>query len=203
MLIKFVMPELELSENMAIVGSSDRLLKKELGSKIDIFDNVIRFNRAPVDGYETFVGSKTYLRVVNQHVMINNPINNKLWKGQSQYFVKNLRNCKILHYGMEISQSEIKNNVHESNQVFIFKAKSENAPLNPPNSSDRFSIGVGFINLCVISGIIPHIFGFDIEDRYRGHYWEYKPEPSKSHNILKEKEFLKDLEKNGKIILYR
>lgn len=67
MLIKFVMPELELSENMAIVGSSDRLLKKELGSKIDIFDNVIRFNRAPVDGYETFVGSKTYLRVVNQH----------------------------------------------------------------------------------------------------------------------------------------
>ena len=38
--------------NVAIVGASGSLLKSEMGSFIDSYDAVIRFNRAPGKGYE-------------------------------------------------------------------------------------------------------------------------------------------------------
>ena len=49
----------------AIVGSSGVLLSTMKGSEIDEHSAVIRFNKAPTKGFETYVGSKTTLRLVN------------------------------------------------------------------------------------------------------------------------------------------
>jgi len=57
--LKFIVPELVVSKNMAVVASSARLKDTNYGSQIDSFNEVIRFNRAPVVGYEDIVGKKT------------------------------------------------------------------------------------------------------------------------------------------------
>ncbi|MDA8978296.1 glycosyltransferase family 29 protein [bacterium] len=51
-----------------LVGNSSNLLSKNLGQKIDSFDSVIRFNRSPIKGFESYVGSKTTYRFINRVV---------------------------------------------------------------------------------------------------------------------------------------
>eukprot|EP00095_Tigriopus_kingsejongensis_P005749 maker-scaffold28_size608977-snap-gene-3.9 protein:Tk05749 transcript:maker-scaffold28_size608977-snap-gene-3.9-mRNA-1 annotation:"beta-galactoside alpha -sialyltransferase st6gal i ii" len=52
-----------------VVSSSGSLSKSGLGSRIDNDEFVIRFNNAPVIGYEKDVGTKTSLRIVNSQVV--------------------------------------------------------------------------------------------------------------------------------------
>ena len=52
-----VSPMLVLRENVAIVGASANLLGTNFGELIDSYDEVIRFNRSPTDGYENDYGS--------------------------------------------------------------------------------------------------------------------------------------------------
>ena len=102
--IKNVTPSLFLKDNIAVIGSSSSLLGNNLGKIIDSFDEVVRFNRAPTGGWEKHVGSKTTLRVSNNHVFSNvkhnvsGDENCDDWKpqGQPQNFIKDLINQKIL-----------------------------------------------------------------------------------------------------------
>ena len=95
--IKFVKPALKLGTEIAVVGSSASLLKNKYGEEIDNYKEVFRFNRAPIKNYESHVGSKTTLRVVNNHVFDNLEISNKGYSNQPKNFVKDLRNQKILY----------------------------------------------------------------------------------------------------------
>ncbi|XP_059479727.1 beta-galactoside alpha-2,6-sialyltransferase 2 isoform X2 [Neocloeon triangulifer] len=65
----------------AVIASAASLLDSQLGNFIDSHDAVVRFNHAPTDGYESDVGSKTTIRIVNSQVIskpefnfLNNPI---------------------------------------------------------------------------------------------------------------------------------
>ena len=51
-----------------LVGNSSNLLTQNLGSKIDQFDVIFRFNRAPIKGFESHVGNKTTHRFINRVV---------------------------------------------------------------------------------------------------------------------------------------
>jgi hypothetical protein len=53
--------ELFLPEKVAIIGSSPSLISRSLGSTIDSFDTVIRFNGAITKGFEKSVGGRTDL----------------------------------------------------------------------------------------------------------------------------------------------
>lgn len=53
------------NRNCAVVGSSGVLTNKGLGPEIDRHDIVIRFNLAPILGYESDVGSRTDIRMIN------------------------------------------------------------------------------------------------------------------------------------------
>mmetsp|Transcript_42728 Transcript_42728/g.67621 ORF Transcript_42728/g.67621 Transcript_42728/m.67621 type:complete len:388 (-) Transcript_42728:55-1218(-) len=57
-------------DQCAVVSSSGRILKHSHGTNIDAHDFVIRFNVAPVKGFEKHVGGKTSMRLVNPHVQI-------------------------------------------------------------------------------------------------------------------------------------
>lgn len=48
----------------------NKLIKMFKFSIIDLHDIVMRFNHAPTDGYETDVGKKSTIRVVNSQVTI-------------------------------------------------------------------------------------------------------------------------------------
>lgn len=53
----------------AVVGNGGSLLLHKLGKRIDAADAVIRFNGGITKGFETHVGTKTTVRLVNtQHL---------------------------------------------------------------------------------------------------------------------------------------
>lgn len=56
-------------KKVCIVGNSDGVLRTQLGSIIDQFDIVIRFNTFEIQGYEPWVGSKTDYVVLHDNFM--------------------------------------------------------------------------------------------------------------------------------------
>ncbi|MCC5450291.1 glycosyltransferase family 29 protein [Rheinheimera sp. UJ51] len=65
-MVKFlaITPELHISNNVAVVGNSPKILTKNLGAEIDSHQDVIRFNGALVDEYKSDVGSKTTFQFI-------------------------------------------------------------------------------------------------------------------------------------------
>jgi hypothetical protein len=51
----------------AVVSNSGSLLENEYGSLIDSHDVILRVNRCIIKGFETYVGSKTDIRLLNIH----------------------------------------------------------------------------------------------------------------------------------------
>lgn len=193
MIIKNTIPELQVSKNLIIVGSSNIVLQQKLGSVIDKFDDVARFNRAPTFNYEDYVGSKTTIRVTNPHVFAC--VEHAGWdtKGQSQYFVRNLRSQKILvihrshNEAQEFQQHSEK--LHKSCQAYRFD----------PLLDRRLSVGILFIIKCIQSKLIPYIYGFGLDEEGTSHYWENKPPNQTSHDYLVERQQLHKLIKEERI----
>lgn len=196
--IKQVIPNLFLNENLAIIGSSANLLNEEFGAEIDSFDEVVRFNRAPTEGWEKHVGSKTTLRVTNNHVF-SNVIHSvggdedcPEWKpkGQPQYFIKELKNQKILLLNQDASGWEEKEkHIDPTSTPFLanYYCAEEFTGVYMP------SVGHAFISLCIMNGIKPTLFGFGLEEKSNkaSHYWEDKNKISSSHGYNIEREFIK------------
>ena len=97
--LKYIKPTIFLNNNLIIVGSSSKLLNFD-GEEIDRYKSVIRFNRAPTKKYEKFVGSKTTLRVMNNHTFDNFDLEDR-FTGQPKSFIPDLRNENILRFLLE------------------------------------------------------------------------------------------------------
>ena len=160
--LKLVNPDLFISNPVAVVGSSSKILKDKNGVKIDSYENVIRFNRSVTKKFETYVGSKTSLRVVNNHVFDNLDISDKGYTNSPKNFVKKLKNSSILFVGPDEGPWERrKKNTHRSSNLFKF----DYAQLNEVKdilgikSEKNLQIGTIVLGICILSNIKPHIFG--------------------------------------------
>jgi|TARA_R110000796_G_scaffold251865_1_gene384295 hypothetical protein len=201
-----VVPELVLSSNIAIVGSSGNLSSSDYGQEIDEFDDVIRFNRAPTSGFEKDVGSKTTLRVVNNHVFNNNDISKEGYTNQPKDFVRNLRNTRILYLAEDINPfANRATNTDKSNDLYLFDYETMPQIKKAFDSvgANNFTLGVATVCLLVLNKIKPVLFGIDIEPRARDHYWELRPPPSGYHDINYEQKLLVELEKQNLIEVKR
>ena len=193
--IKNVTPSLFLKDNIAVIGSSSSLLGNNLGKIIDSFDEVVRFNRAPTGGWEKHVGSKTTLRVSNNHVFSNvkhnvsGDENCDDWKpqGQPQNFIKDLKNQKILLLNRDYSAwKEKEKHIDPSSTAFLGNylcVESFGGTRSP-------SVGYAFISLCIMNGVKPTLFGFGLmeDDEKASHYWENKDKIISSHGYKIERE---------------
>ena len=150
--------------DIAIVGSSGTLACNPMGAHIDKHEYVVRFNRAPIEGYEHVAGSKEDLRVVNRHAFTNAPIP-ECYSDQSQYFIKNLKNKTLFYFDIEV-RALMDYYLHIDPSCELFYAiyghmegikKELNIDLIP-----QFTTGLGFACLCIVSGIKPTLYGFDI-----------------------------------------
>ena len=197
-IIPHVSPCLHLNRNTALVGSSGSLKKSQYGSLIDNYNDVIRFNYAPTNGFQSDVGSKTTLRVVNNHVFDNFDLSKEGYTKSPKNFVRELRNQKILYVGPTLKPwSRRSKNAHFSNDLFLFDYKSISVLKNlmKCNFSQNLLVGTIIIGLCVLAGIRPTIFGFDLKPRPRTHYWQERPKNwnSSDHNPLEEQKVIIEL----------
>ena len=98
--IEGIDPNLSIDENLIIVASSAKVLEEKKGSIIDGFTDIIRFNRSPIEGYEKYIGSKTTIRVANQHVFGNIPHTGwDIGDQRHDTFIKDQRDVNIVHLG--------------------------------------------------------------------------------------------------------
>ena len=199
--IPYVHPNLTLGKKVAIVGASGNLNGSEFGNLIDKYDEVVRFNRSPTNGYETDVGSKTTLRVVNNHVFNNNDITKEGYSNSPPNFVRNLRNSRILYVAPDLGPWYNRdNNCHESNDAFLFDYCNVGGLKKTFEYRDdsNFQVGTIAILLCIAAGIKPDLFGFDLEPLPRTHYYEDRPpNGSACHNISKEQQLIIALNQQG------
>jgi len=208
-----VKPILTIGRKVAIVGSSAVLLEKEYGDIIDGYDTVIRFNRAPVVGYEKFVGSKTDLRVVNAHVFSNASCEgDERFKTakltQPKNFIKELENSNILHIGTagagsvnpdEMGWSDRSTHIHPTSKAFIMNYHS----ITIGQLSKAATVGIKTIKLMILNNLTPHLFGFGLGESGVTHYWEDRDPRSECHAYSDERNKLKQWEKQVQIKIFR
>ncbi len=199
--ITHVYPNLLLNKKIAIVGASGNLSGSKFGQLIDQYDEVIRFNRSPTDGYEIDVGSKTTLRAVNNHVFNNNDISKEGYTNSPPNFVKNLRNSRILYVAPDLEPWYNRDrNSDKSNDLYLFDySGTENLKNAFRYQEDKnFQVGTIVILSCIASGLRPDLFGFDLEPMPRTHYYEARPpNGSVCHNISKEQQLIIALNQQG------
>lgn len=198
--IPFVSPNLLIQDTVVIVGSSSSILNIN-GQEIDAFDTVIRFNRAPTAGYENFVGKKTSIRVLNNHVFDNVNIKKRGYSNQPQNFIKKIKNSEILRIGPHLANyKKVKKFSKKNNIVYFFDYKKipDLKRIVGYESEHNMSVGTVCISLLLVSEIKINIVGFDLDMRDTTHYWETRPNKmSKYHDQSYEKKWLKNkVEKN-------
>lgn len=206
MILEWVKPNMEVSKNLCIIGSSDNVIDKGFGKEIDAFDEVVRFNRAPVVGWEEHVGSKTTIRGSNGHVFGNKkPDLTRFTKaGQDQHFIAKQKNQSHLLISPN-PEREFRNGERQMHKTckafhifpkFYWKTKKDLDFGNNP------TVGFQFIYLCLCNGIIPHLYGFGMnEGGNSSHYWE-KRDLKASHNMKFERNILKKWNEEGKIVIH-
>jgi len=197
-----LIPDLTLNGSIAIVGSGSHLLNHEDGEIIDSFDHVVRFNRAPTSDYGKYVGSKTTVRVVNQHVF--GCVEHKGWEteGQSKDFIKHQENQIIIMQGPDVDpkSGEFWANRHETIHKTSNPYKVAFSKLKDEFSADVHpSVGISFIWLCVKNGLTPCLFGFD-DAIGAHHYWEDKQSVTGGcHDFRIERDLIEQWTYEGKI----
>ena len=205
--LPYVSPDLSISSNVAIVGSSGNLTSSLYGELIDSYDEIVRFNRAPLEGYDKDVGYLTTLRVTNNHVFNNVDIRGRGYPEQPPNFIKDLQDMKILCIGAhahDVAWVNRDKNIHESSSAYLFDHDRWHN-LNDEyaiHSPQRFTVGTTFILLCIKAGIRPHLFGFDLEVKDRTHYWEARPSGAACHDRHSETSFIRRMCTAGKLAIH-
>lgn len=221
--LAFCRPTIHIAPKVALVGSSGSLYGRGLGEEIDSHDVVVRFNRAPVEGFEADVGSKTTIRVVNGHVYNGVDIskNDGGYEKQPPDFVKKAENTQILVVAPELRfpdpshcEDWVKRtagNIHPSstNHVFNFSTMERLKVAVNGKFPRNLSVGacaVALVRVTLDSHDVPDaqptLYGFDVNPSIdRTHYWEKRPPQydNASHNIGGEMQMLIDMHKAGLI----
>ncbi|XP_069083920.1 CMP-N-acetylneuraminate-beta-1,4-galactoside alpha-2,3-sialyltransferase isoform X2 [Pleurodeles waltl] len=207
-----------------IVGNGGVLANKTLGAKIDAYEVVIRLNSAPVKGYEKDAGSKTTMRITYPEGAIQKL---EQYEKDSLFVMagfkwQDFKWLKYIVYNEKVSASD---GFWKSVATRIPKEPHEVRILNPyfiQEAAFTF-IGLPFNNGLMGRGNIPTLgsvaitmalhncdevavagFGYDMNlPNAPLHYYENIKmsaiKESWTHNIQREKDFLKKLVKAGVI----
>ena len=171
--IKNILPEIEISDPVIIVGNSPSVLKEKKGNEIDDFNTVIRFNDFKITENQDFVGKKTDL------IFITN-----------SFFVKKSysKNDKVvlLDNSSKIKKDEIdEKNYYHIDPYQLINLRYKYGPfknflrtldykgtwlnlLYPKN----ITIGMVAILLLIESKIKPTIYGIDFDYKKKSYYYK-------------------------------
>lgn len=175
-----------------LVGNSSSALNKKLGSYIDSFENVARFNRFKVNGYEEDLGTKCTHWVLNY----------KLTTDSRNYLVKNLE--KVISNTTDLKQALILTTAKDDGKLDDIRKqvdieviyKQYPVPFN-------YKPTTGFLTIKYLLDIFPqlNLVGFDFGKSH--HYWGNQgisDVPGK-HEWDKEKTYIDKLVAQNKIVI--
>lgn len=203
-----------------IVGNGGILSNKSLGSRIDEYDVVVRLNEAPVNGYTRDVGSKTTLRITYPEGAIQKP---ERYEKDSLFVFSAFKPLDFKWLRQMVFKKDLQGTegFWKSVARFVPRDPSEIRILNPyfiQEAAFQF-IGLPQNNGLMGKGNIPTLgtvaitmalhncdevavagFGYDMNTPHAPlHYYETVKmsaiKESWTHNISKEKEFLRKLVK--------
>lgn len=190
---------------VALVGNSGLMTTNEWGESIDTYDIVIRFNHAPTEGYEKYVGSKTTLRIVNGHCfggttdITRNP-------SASSNFLPSLPPQDILckTFNMEEFYKGIMNNVNKHNVFFPSPEFMQDVSKYTPGQEPT----AGLVGLFLLLPFFQQIdmYGFTFwENNYDYHYFEKVPLSADKlgHSFSREQEIVEQLQEQNRVILHK
>ncbi|KAM8838998.1 ST3 beta-galactoside alpha-2,3-sialyltransferase 3b isoform 1-T1 [Synchiropus picturatus] len=203
-----------------IVGNGGILFNKSLGPRIDEYDIVVRLNEAPVAGYSRDVGTKTTLRITYPEGAIQKP---DKYEKDSLFVFSAFKPLDFKWLRQMVFKEKLRGSegFWKSVAQFVPREPSEIRILNPyfiQEAAFQF-IGLPFNNGYMGVGNIPTLgtvaitmalhncdevavagFGYDMSKPHAPlHYYEAVKmsaiKESWTHNIAKEKEFLRKLVK--------
>ncbi|XP_062853359.1 ST3 beta-galactoside alpha-2,3-sialyltransferase 3a isoform X2 [Trichomycterus rosablanca] len=207
-----------------IIGNGGIISNKSLGSKIDTFDVVIRLNEAPVKGFEKDVGTKTTMRITYPEGAIQK---SSLYEQSSLFvfsgfkpldfkwlrhivFKNNLRGTEGFWKSVAREVPRQAADIRILNPYFIQEAAFQfiGLPINnylmgrgniPTLGTVAITMALHNCDEVAVAG-----FGYDMSNPHALlHYYEKLKmsaiKDSWTHNIAKEKEFLKKLVSAGVI----
>ncbi|XP_018532623.1 ST3 beta-galactoside alpha-2,3-sialyltransferase 3b isoform X1 [Lates calcarifer] len=203
-----------------IVGNGGILSNKSLGSRIDDYDVVVRLNEAPVRGYVKDVGTKTTMRITYPEGAIQRPEN---YEKDSLFVFSAFKPLDFKWLKQMVFKEKLKNidGFWKSVAHSVPREPTKMRILNPyfiQEAAFQF-IGLPFNNGVMGKGNIPTLgtvaitmalhncdevavagFGYDMNTPHAPlHYYETVKmsaiKESWTHNISKEKEFLRKLVK--------
>uniref|UniRef100_A0A3Q2QB86 CMP-N-acetylneuraminate-beta-1,4-galactoside alpha-2,3-sialyltransferase n=1 Tax=Fundulus heteroclitus TaxID=8078 RepID=A0A3Q2QB86_FUNHE len=202
-----------------VVGNGGILYNKSLGSRIDEYDVVVRLNEAPVRGYNRDVGTKTTLRITYPEGAIQKP---ESYEEDSLFVFSAFKPLDFKWLRHMVFKERLKGTegFWKSVAQHVPREPTEMRILNPyfiQEAAFQF-IGLPFNNGLMGKGNIPTLgtvaitmalhncdevavagFGYDMSSPHAPlHYYENVRmsaiKESWTHNISKEKEFLRKLE---------
>ncbi|XP_015260639.1 PREDICTED: CMP-N-acetylneuraminate-beta-1,4-galactoside alpha-2,3-sialyltransferase [Cyprinodon variegatus] len=203
-----------------IVGNGGILYNKSLGSRIDEYDVVVRLNEAPVSGYKRDVGTKTTMRITYPEGAIQKPDS---YEKDSLFVFSAFKPLDFKWLRQMVFKERLRGTegFWKSVAQYVPRDPTEMRILNPYfiyEAAFHF-IGLPFNNGLMGKGNIPTLgtvaitmalhncdevavagFGYDMTSPHAPlHYYENVKmsaiKESWTHNISKEKEFLRKLVK--------
>jgi len=175
-----------------LVGNSSSALNKGLGSHINSFENVIRFNRFKIKEYEVDLGTKCTHWVLNY----------KLTTDNRNYLVKNLSQIKSESTGLK--QALILTTAKDKGQINKVKKQVDVEVIykrfEPPFGSKPTT---GFLTIKYFLDIFPHLTLVRFDFGKSNHYWGnhgIADTPGK-HEWGKEKSYIDNLIEQDKIVI--
>ena len=207
----FISGELSLDGTCAIVGNSGKLLDFQNGALIDSRDVVIRFNGAITNGYLEYSGTKTTIRIMNCHYILNLEDENYFKHQKSRFpemerdFLLQLKNEIIIfktNPSWELwKKNEVLKHVDESNKILFFSDEFYNLA---KQMNDNKEASNGLMALLLALKYFKEIdcYGFSFYgDGFKGHYYEEIKDRSvkNNHNFDKERKIFELFQKNSYI----
>ena len=186
----------------ALVGNSGHLLEQDYAQLIDSYDVVMRFNLAPVKGFENKVGTKTTLRVIN----------NKTFSGIKDPMINSNRDNQLLDFIDDNILVAVWEDHHFQSSIFKFSHAKKLLFLNQEfqnNICNRYfyrSATTGFIGAIIALNLFKDIslFGFSFYqgDWNQRHYFESCKKFVSEHSHDQEKFILESFANKKYLTIY-
>ena len=211
----------ELNKSIVLIGNAsiDRYKdsdSEDIQKKVDSFDNVVRFNRFQIDGYEKYIGSKV------THWVLNNDLFNRGWFNQ-RYQDEDIERLVVTVVPQNINSKNITDlsgrNSEPSKMYYglfdelmpngsIRKKSSRDSkpPVKTTEPCDKPETGILTILHFILKGykkIYLHNFDFGETFHYYGESNNISDKPNPTHDWNYSKEIVKHFIKQGRLeILY-